>query len=301
MMDPFGLSQRGYFKIPLPYLMNAIYNAGRVMSASVRGQYTPGKAFSSIGGTMIDSINPWSGSNSFLNFVAPTIADPIVDLARNENFAGDPIAPPANPYGGDEKASQRYWNNTSPMYVSIANWLSRLSGSEGNYLPGSLEYSPNQIGYVMEWLGGGSATFARRAWDFAVPGGTAYKALSGGEWSANDVPGLRRFYGNVTSRNDLQYYIENRDRVMAVRQELKEALKEGDSQHYQDVMLAHPQEYRMSASINMFENARKKISHQIRKVQDSKLADDKKDALIKTLKQHQDDLVGRANAILRQL
>jgi hypothetical protein len=304
LADPFGLSNRGYFKIPMPYLMNSIWNAGRVASAAVRGHYTPGKAVNSMLGPFIESINPWGGSNSFANFVAPTIADPIVDLIRNENFAGNPIAPPPNPYGGDEKASQRYWNNTSPLYVSIADWMSRLSGSSGNYLPGAVEASPNQVEYLMEWVGGGTATFVRRAWDLLSPVGSqdvAKEMANGGDWSANDVPGLRRFYGNITSRNDLQYYIDNRDRVLAVGQELKSALKEGDSQHYQEVMQAYPKEYKMYASINAFENARKKISHQIKKVQDSKLPDDKKGELVRTLKQQQDSLVGRANGILRQL
>lgn len=304
LMDPFGLSERGYFKVPLPYVLNGIYNAGRTISATARGKNTIGEGINSIVGTMLDSLNPLSGSNSFLNFVAPTVVDPFVDIAQNENFAGAPISPPASPFGVPEKASQRYWNNTSPAYVTIADWASKLSGSKGDYIPGALEYSPNEVEYVFEWLGGGAWTFLRRSWDFASPVGSQkvfLEAMSGGEWSANDVPILRRFYGNITSRNDLQYYIKNRDRVLAIRAELRNASKDGNAQHYLDIMNHYPSEYKLIGAINSLETARRKISQQIKKIQESKsIPEAQKKDMIRLLKERQDELVGRANTLFRE-
>lgn len=297
-MDPFGFSKRGYFQFPLPYLMNGIYNAGRGFAAGARGKYTVGETFNTVGGTLIESLNPFGAANSFLNFVAPTIADPLVDLARNENFANEPIAPPENPFGGDEKASQRYWNNTSPAYVTIADWISRLTGSDGNYLPGAIEWSPNQVEYMFEWALGGLWTFVRRSTD-VVGRTTGFYDDMTKDWAVNDIPIARRLYGNVTSKNDLQYYVENRDKVLAVRRELKEARESGDSEHYKNIILAYPEEYRIAAKINAFENARKKISRTINKIRESKLPDAEKQERIRELKERQDELVGKANAFLR--
>ena len=36
-------------------------------------------------------INPLGGTESFLNFVAPTVADPFVSLYINKDYKGDPI------------------------------------------------------------------------------------------------------------------------------------------------------------------------------------------------------------------
>lgn len=305
-MDPFGISERGYFKIPLPYLMNGIYNAGRAAAASARGRYTPVEGAGSIVGTLIDSLNPWAGTNSLLNFVAPTIADPIVDLATNLDFTGAPIAPPENPFGTSEKASQRYWNNTSPPYVFIADWMSKLTGGEGTYLPGAVEYSPNQYEYVFEWFGGGLWTFGQRMNDLVNPvfgEGNLYKIFEEGEeWSANEIPALRRFYGNVTSKNDLQFYIENRDKVLAIRQELKEAVKNGDSAQYTAIISKYPEEYRVATRINKLESLRKKIGRKIKQVQESKtIPEDRKEELVKMLKERQDGIVGQANVYLREI
>ncbi len=55
MMDPFSLSERGYWKIPLPYLMNGIYNGSRAMGRGTRGEYTPGEASMSVFGTLAET------------------------------------------------------------------------------------------------------------------------------------------------------------------------------------------------------------------------------------------------------
>lgn len=300
-MDPFGLSKRGYFKIPLPYLMNGIYNAGRAMSRGIRGGATIGESLGSIAGTMAESLNPWGGANTFLNFIAPTVVDPIIDLYTNEDFSGTPIAPTSSPFGIQEKNSQRYWNNTNPAYVSIADWMSRLTGGEGQYIPGAAEWSPNQIQYMVEQVTGGTGTFATRIYDLVAGKNVIEEMLTGGDVSANDIPFLRRAYGNITTRNDLDGYIKNRDRLLTIRAELRDAAKEGDSERYQMIMQEYPEEYRLSSAINRIENARKKISRQISKIRDSnKIPDSQKKQMIDALKQKQDALVGQANALMNQ-
>jgi len=303
LLDPFGMTKRGYIKLPMPYLMNAIYNAGRMTGKAVRGGTSVGDAVYSTMGTMVESLNPFgSGGNKFLNFVAPTFMDPLVDVATNTKFTGQKIAPEEGAYGGDAKASQRYWNNTNPAYVHIADWLSRISGGEGKFIPGKLEFSPNTLQYWAEFVGGGAATTAERAVGFFTPGmkeGNLYDIVSGENFDVNDIPFVRRFAGNVSENTNKGLYIEKRDNVLNVLKEIKDAAKTGDRDRYLSVMQRYPEEYKMAVQVQKIETARKKIGRQINKVQKSKLPDQQKSAIVKSLKDQQDQLVGRGNYLMR--
>jgi len=295
IFDPNGKS---YIKIPLPYLMNAVYNSGRAMSRAARGKYNAGETFNTIAGSYLDALNPWgTGGNAFINFLAPTIADPIVDLTYGKNFTGAPISPEGAAYGPKVKDSQLYWNNTNPLAISVADWMSRLSGSQGTYLPGLVEVSPNSIEYLVDYATGGAGTFVRRLWDFMpfVPmsQNIVQEWVKTGDISANDVPMVRRYIGNMSSRNDLERYITKRDKVMAVRQELRLAAMSGDSQHYLNVMAEHPVEYRLTQQVNSIESERRKISRQIKSIQRNKsIPEAEKSRIILMLKERQNQLVG---------
>jgi hypothetical protein len=229
--------------------------------------------------------------------------DPLVDVATNTDFTGKHIAPEENIYGGGDKASQRYWNNTNPAYVTIADWLSRLSGGDGKYIPGNLEFSPNVIEYWAHFAGGGALTTAQRATDLFMPGkhGNIYDILSGQDFSMNDVPMARRFLGNVSERSNTELYFSKRDEVMNVLKEIKDAAKNGDRDRYLSVMQNYPDEYRTAIQIQNVEKARKRIGRKINQIRQSKLPDDQKTALVKSLKDQQDELIGKGNFMMRDI
>lgn len=304
--DLFGMSERGYYKIPMPYLMNGIFNFGRSVSRGMRGGYTPGEAMTSGVGTMAEALNPFGGMHSFLNFVAPTVLDPFVDLARNEDFTEAPIAPPEPPFGVSDVASQRYWNNTNPAYVTIANWVSRLTGGDAEAnMPGMAEWSPNTYEYAMEFLTGGAGAFAMRVLNMTPGVGEADpigKWLKEEDFSVNDIIFLRRFMGNVSDRENVTRYVRNRDQVLRVRKGLNDAVKDGNQQAYLRIIEQYPEEYRLAARINNIENQRRKISRQIKKIRDTKsLNEAEKESRIKILKEHQQELVRLGNQIMGDL
>ena len=104
----------------------------------------------------------------------------------------------------------------------------------------------------------------------------------------------------MSQREDLQYYLKNRDEVLRVRAELRAAAKDGDSEGYRALMERHPRAYRIASQINALENLRRKLSKQINKIRENKnIPDERKKALIKQLKERQADIVGRANARFR--
>jgi Large polyvalent protein associated domain 38 len=297
-MDPLGMSERGYIKIPMPYLMNGIFNWGRAASRAARGKYTMGELMKTGGMTMVDSLNPLGGSNSWLNWVAPSVLDPVVDLYMNEDFTGKPIAPPVSPYDNvGENRSQQYWNNTHPLYVSIADYMSVLTGRQGDFIPGAMEASPNQVEYAVDWVTGGTGTFLARAGRLIYGGATG--TLPEMEIESTDIPFLRKAYGSITKRNDLQDYIEGRDQVLRIRKALQDARKEGDNEGYMNIKRMYPKEASIAGRINAIENARRKKSTQIKKIRDNtRISDAEKERRIKLLKERQDVLVGQGNEML---
>lgn len=298
---PNPFSERGYFKIPMPYIFNAAWNAGRAFSRTLRGGYSVGEGMGSIMGTLADAINPWGGGGTFLNYVLPTIADPLADLATNKNFMGSPIAPPENPYAsGTEIPSQKYWNRTSWVYTTVADVIDTATGGD-KVLPGAISYSPNQYEYAFEWLGGGAWSTVVRAFDMLNPSSGHIRNFITGEddVSLNDVPFVRRFAGNLTDREDLTGYIAKRDEVLAVRNALRDAVKDGDTEKYQMIMERYPEQYRVAARINKIESARRKIGGQINKIRENKnIPEEEKRRMIQELKDRQEALINQANSAM---
>lgn len=299
-LNPLG----GYFKIPMPYLFNAAWNSGRSGIRAARGAYTPGQALNNTFGTMAEAFNPFGGGGSWLNYLAPTVLDPFVDLSTNTNFQGSPIAPPKDPYSSNDIPAQRYWSNTSPAFITAAKWIDKLTGGDGVF-KGAVSYSPNQYDYVFDYIGGGALSTVMRALDFIGPQpigqGNLYKMLDGQghDVSLNDIPFARRVLGNLSSRDDLSSYIANRDKVLTVLDKMRDARKSGDTEEYQRIITDYPDAYKQAARVNAMENARRKIGGEIKKVTaNTRLADDKKAQLVDALKRKQTDLVNKANAFM---
>lgn len=310
MMEPFGITERGYFKIPMPYLLNAVYNTGRNISRFANGGSTLGEATNSIGMTLLDTLNPLGGTNNFANFVMPTVFDPIVDLVGNEDFAGRPIYKPENPYSNaDIVASQRYWNNTSPAFIGIADWLHWIGGGEGKYIPANLdimEVSPDTLEYLFQWLGGGALSTVQRFAEFATPEfaggkGTVYDMfLDGDEVSVNDIPFVRRAFGNVTTREDMTTYLKNTEKYERIRQTVRDVAKDRDPNAYRAVIRRYGDDYRVAIQLHKIESSRRKLSRMINKIDRSKISEDQKKERIKEIKERQEVLVNRGNNIVRQ-
>ena len=215
-----------YFGIPMPYGFNAFFNLGRVMSKLTRGGYNNSwDAAGDAAYPMIDAFNPLGGTNSFLNFVSPTILDLGVDLESNKDFAGRDIVPESgNPFAKYEQPdSQKYWNSTAKPFVGMASFMNSLFGGS-EWEKGPLDYSPEQIEYVYDYALGGAGKFALRV---AQLPGTVNNIIAD-DWAevrVNQIPFVRNFMGNVGNQEDVQLYIENSTDVMTQLNKL-DGLKE---------------------------------------------------------------------------
>jgi hypothetical protein len=291
-IDPFGIIPKGYLALPMPYGFNAIYNFGRSTMKGARGGSSPGEAAGSAFGEIIDVFNPVGGSNSFMNFVAPTVLDPFVDLSLNTDYKRDPIAKTPSGYGVQAPQSQLHWNNTSPTSVKIAEWLNEITGGDVG-ISGAVDISSDQLDYIASYLTGGAGRFIGRL----ATG--AEKALTGNldDLTTTDVPVLRAFVGGVSDRSTVEQYIEARQEVLQPAKAIKDASDNGDIKSANALRRQYADKVKLMGVFQAVDSARNKLSTQLRHIQRNvNIPDDRKEVLVKRLR---DLIADQENRALR--
>jgi hypothetical protein len=300
MMDPFGLTERGYLSFPMPYGFNAFLNMGREMGKVARGASSPMDGAGNILGTFVDAFNPVGGSNSFFNFVAPTIADPLVDIARNRDFADRPIVPERGGFGVQPPESQKYWNNTFAPFVGISSFLNEVTGGT-TVIPGAVDISPNMINYLFNFATGAVGKFVERSFTTAT---TTIPSMLVGDFSeveAREIPLARSLIGNVTSRNDMERYMQRTQEVLQIRQEIRAANEAGDSERVAAAFERYPGQIEIMDSINKLARDRSKLTREINSIsRNENIPEDVRRDLVKQLREQQNQLVGMANRLYNQ-
>lgn len=297
LMDPFGLSERGYYALPMPYGFNAFFNMGRNLSRVSRGEGEPMKTAGSIVMGFVDAFNPIGGTQSFFNFVAPTILDPFVDLYSNRNFADRPIVPERSGFGPQSPDSQRFWSNTFPPYVTVAQWLNQITGGT-SVIPGQVDISPNTIGYLMNYAFGAAGAFVERVGKFGFS--TVPDMLTGDleEVEIRDIPFVRKLYGNVTTRNDLESFMENTNRIAQIQKEFNEAERFGEGERMERAMRDYPRELAVAPLIQGLVRERQKITREMNEIRrDPNIDAESRRELLRVLKQEADMYVGQVNML----
>jgi hypothetical protein len=297
LMDPFSLTERGYYAFPMPYGFNAFFNMGRNLARVSRGEGDAMKTGTSILMGFVEAFNPIGGTQSWLNFVSPTITDPLVDLATNRNFANRPISPDDRGFGPPTPDSQRFWSNTFPPYVTIAQWLNQITGGT-NILPGAVDISPNTIGYLMNYATGAAGAFAERVAKFGFS--TVPDALTGDleEFEVRDVPFVRKLYGNVTRRNNLEDFMENSNRIAQIQKEFTEAERFGQGERMMQTIQEYPRELAVAPIIEGLIRERQKITREMSEIRRNPNLDDQtRRDMLRVLGQQSDLFVGQVNRI----
>ena len=291
--DPFGFTERSYIAIPMPYGLNMAHNIGRATSQTARGGTSAGKATSSIVGTIVDVINPIGGTESFTNFAAPTVLDPFIDVIENEDYSKKPVYKEAafNDRGPD---SQRYWSTTNPSAIWVSNMMNQLTGGTPD-MKGFVDVSPDVMNFWLEYATGGVGRFVQRTAELPVR--VYEEGLD--EDIFREIPFVRKIIGSVSSREDYGNYIEKRDKILVVGDEIKGALQSGDTERLQRARQNYSEEIKYLPRIRAIDNALRKVSGQINSVRDNqRIPDDQRKLLIDKLDERKQMLIARGNQIL---
>ena len=199
-----------FFKIPLPYGYNVFHVMGDTLAALMMGHTNPGRATMHLMSSSAESFMPFSFGSSdnlfraTLSAVSPTFADPLVDLAMNESYFGQPIY--KDPvWGSSDPPSERFWGSTGPITKGISRGLNALSG--GNQIkPGLISIPPDIFEFIWETAAGGAGRFVERTTDLVLSIGPGKITHPTGEIKWNKVPFARRFlFDEKASKNRYTY------------------------------------------------------------------------------------------------
>ena len=295
IMNPF--SERGYISIPMPYGLNMAHNVGRAMSQLARGGTDLQGAGNSIVGTTIDTLSPIGGiwDYGIDNAVAPTIADPFIDVISNQDFTGKPVFKEGFP-GDRTPSSQLYWSTTSPTAKFVADNINSLTGGSAAS-SGLVDVSPDVLEFWFEYITGGVGRFAQRTAE--LPTKLSDDGLQ--EELYRSIPFSRKIYSSVSDREDLSDYIEKRDQILVAFDELKAAGESGNAERLTKIRTDYANEIKFIGIVRQIENQRRKIARQINNVRDSRtLTDEKKQELLDKLDEAKQKLTKRANVLLKE-
>ena len=287
-------------KIPLAYGLNMAVNTGRALSRAARGEYTVGEATNSITRTATEMINPLGGTESFLNFVAPTVADPFVSLYINKDYKGDPIVKESPIFASRPTPdAHSHWNTTGEIPKAIAKSLNDFLG--GNEVrSGLIDMSPDTIQFWFDYITGGAGRFVLRTGEtilFDVP------EILAGDFEGKIMPRIplvRKVIATPSEVADTGTYLENRKELFTIFAELDIARKAGDTERIKDVMEKYSDELRIYGRLKAIDNARNRLLRQIKKIErNPRLEDERKKQLIRNIRKKIQDFQKRGLILMR--
>lgn len=303
--DLLEITDRSVISIPFPYGFNMAMNTGRSLSRWSRGGYTAGQAANSMEGTLYEIINPFGGTESFLNFVMPTVADPFISIAQNYDYAGRPIFKEPSQFGIGKPDSQLYWNSTTNLSKGITEFLNEITGGSKG-VSGVIDVNPAIMDFWIEYTVGGLGRFVNNVGDLAVgavvgdPDGLLQKGFT--EDNVRRLPVARKFVYSVSEREDVGAFVKKRDRVLTALNELKRTAKQGDREGYKKAQNKFKDELSIAGQIKSLDNARNRLMRQRNQVQQNEKMDkDRKQKLIERYNEGIQDIVARANMVMRDI
>jgi hypothetical protein len=185
-----------YVKIPLPYVFNSAYVLGdRMVSAQQTGEW--GNNMAAVVKSLAGAIDPFGvlqstsgeGSRSVVAGLAPSVLDPVAQLAMNENAFGGKIVPQHLLDERGRPDSQKFNGKTWPWLKDAAERVNALSGGN-EWREGEVDLSPAAVQHIVESYSGGTGRLVGQVSRLAQAGLDPEV-----EAKMRDVPILGKLYG----------------------------------------------------------------------------------------------------------
>jgi hypothetical protein len=217
---PLPWTEQKYVKIPYPLGYNAIPNAGRSVVEMAVYRDRLGERGLALLGETLDAFNPISAS-TMVGMVMPSVLDPAVELASNQDAFGRPISKedlsPLDPTPGFTRARE----GTAGPFKALAQGINAATGGD-DYAPGLWSPTAEQISYVFGVATGG---LGREVEKFVATGEATVK---GDPLPPYKIPVVGRFYGEAGGDNVIrkQYFDAIRE-VNIAENQLKGRARDG--------------------------------------------------------------------------
>lgn len=218
---------KNYIKIPLPYGYNLFSNMGTALAETMAGQRDADEAVWFVANSAFSSFSPISfgQSENFAKYlakgVAPTTLKPLVEIAVNETYFGSKVHQEQFPVGAKRPDSELSFR--SPRVIKqFFQWMNSATGGS-EMVSGSVDLNPDLFWYPFEYYIGGLGQFGFRTFETAY---SIEEMIRNGEkvkLEANDIPFLRKIYGEPSKYYDFDLYDSNKEEILQLYKERKEA------------------------------------------------------------------------------
>lgn len=278
----------GFYKVKLPYGYNVFVSFGYLLSDLAHGA-SLGKATSRFTSTVLNAFNPLGGDAGLLQTVSPTLLDPFVQVATNENFFGAPIKPEQSPFGPPKPESQLYWSSVRPFSREVAKELNALTGGS-EFEPGAIDVSPEVMDHFIDFFLGSAGRFYTDIADM----------LSGEDLTTRQIPFVRQVVQDPSEYHDLRSFKENSNTVMARRKTYQAMLQNGERGAALKYLGEHPE-------IRLYKRAqrtRQKLSdlyNRQQQVENAGLPASDKQEVLDRIEQRRQGLIDRFNLSFLEL
>jgi hypothetical protein len=309
MLIPDFTGTGTHISIPLAYGLNIFYNTGRTLSnflrgaAGAKGTYTASEAAASTIGNAVSTLNPFGGNN-MMSILSPTQTDLIVELMTNKDFKDQPIYKELSPFDQSKSRSNLYWSTTSPSAIWVSKFLNDTIGGGTDIIPGEimgqrLDIQPDVIEHVLGFLTGGLGTFAGSTLDTAT---STLPSVINGKWNADMIgktPILNKFLTQTTEKDKAGDYYTNRDKVMVIQAEIKDAIASGDRDRIEAAKATYPERIKVMGRIGEIEKRLGKLRKMKKLVTEStKMPEDKRQKSLDNINQAINKLISIGNQIM---
>ena len=265
LIIPVDFSSKRYIKIPIALGLNVIPNTGRVLTEiGLNGGKDAGAKVVSAIGEILGAMNPMGGGNVLtadgaLKLVAPTVADPIIEVIANRNFAGGRIEREAMENDGRpgyQRARESTLRSaTGQVYTGISKALNFASQGSA-WEAGSVSPTPEMVRYVARVFGGGLLGEIERVIDAGA------NLVTGKETKATRIPLTSRFYGEVDpDQVEQRRFYEAARKIQRIERSVKAAKKAGD-QDEADRIASENEIYQLAGQLENIQARLRKLNKQ---------------------------------------
>ena len=251
MIICYGPNRDDFLKVPLPYGYGLFNNLGMALAETSTGNRSVESSMNLLATTAFTSFSPISfggideNPGAFvLRSAAPTVIKPFVEMAENKTFFGAPVTGTQLPFGTPAPKSQLSFRAPIAMQEFFEHINESTGGSQ--FKSGWADFNPDYAWYFFEYMIGGSGDFildsgeqARNLFEMSrrsankmkqattideVVKGLGYGFSEEGEVKIryNDVPIVKKIYGEASPFYDVEKFKENQKVVQQLYREIRE-------------------------------------------------------------------------------
>jgi hypothetical protein len=212
------LGREDYLAIPMPLGYHVLPNMGRkAVEMMLHNDPTvgAGKHVADMAKLVLDAFNPLGGSGNVAQMIAPTPIDPAVALMMNRDWTGKPIYREDSSNLDPTPGHTRTKDTASTFSKVVSEAIVKATGGS-DYQPGAVNWTPDQLDYVIGQLTGGLGRELMKVEQ------TATAPFTGDELPPYKIPLVGRVYGNTRGpASESDKFYENLTKLNGVEREIK--------------------------------------------------------------------------------